>query len=82
MKTLTQLLLNTPINIKCTGQEYCIGWVQEAYKGDKMTEKIKTSRIVGMFMALCIAALFITSSAVVLAQQSESEPNDDFSEAG
>ena len=37
--------------------------------------------MVGMFVALCIAAMFVTSSAVVLAQISESEPNDDFWDA-
>ena len=46
-----------------------------------MIEKRKISRIVGLFMAISIAAMFVTSSAVVLAQQSEYEPNDDFSEA-
>ena len=46
-----------------------------------MIEKRNTSRIVGMFAALCIAALFFTSSMVVLADSADEEPNDDFSEA-
>lgn len=47
-----------------------------AYKGDKMIEKMKTSRMIGMFLALCIAVMFLTSSMVVLAQ--DTEPNNDF----
>ena len=47
-----------------------------------MIEKRKTSRIVSMFAVLSIAAMFLMSSMVVLAQDSaDAEPNDNFSEA-
>ena len=86
-----QLLLNTRNNIKCIGQNYvlflqgvCLEEGKSAvagrktYKGDKMIEKMKTSRIVGMFAALFIATMFLTSSMVVLA---DTEPNDTFATA-
>ncbi len=44
-----------------------------------MIEKIKTSRIAGMFAVMCIAAMFFTSGISVLAQDSaDTEPNNDF----